>query len=222
MSNRHLQLHMPLSEALSTHVHDCLFHWARRIMLAAITNRSKICNGSHHRSLFLTPLTVQGECLWLTGVSSLHPVVLPFLEAFSSFSSIQKKGRENLKRTCLPFKSLGPVMICTYVSCFHSFGLYSITWQHLTARETEKCIPAMFRRRDWFSATICPSSHRISALFFLHIKYTYSWRELTQNSILSFHPFQNSGFSGYVQSSHKLCELKASYLYPTPIRWVYG
>lgn len=167
MSNRHLQPHMPLSEALSTHVHACLFHWARRIMLAAITNRSKIYNGSRHRSLFLIPLTVQGECLWLPGGSSLHPVVLPVLEAFSSFSSIQKKGRENLKRACLLFKSLGPVTICTYVSCFHSFGLYSITWQHLTARETEKCIPAMFRRRDWFSATICPSSHRISVCTFL-------------------------------------------------------
>ena len=47
MSSRHSQLKMSLWEVLSTYVYAYLFHWVHRIMLASITNRSKIHNGSN-------------------------------------------------------------------------------------------------------------------------------------------------------------------------------
>lgn len=155
-----------------------------------------------YRSLFLPPLTVQGECLWSTGGYSLHPVVLLFLEALSSSSLTRKKERESLKGVC-------PVIICMFPAfipldctshiatsnCERDWEMYS---SYVQRKER-----LTFGKELSVSATICSYSPKyLFKLYFLHIDHTYSRRELTSNSILSLHRFQNSGFWGDVQFSN--------------------
>lgn len=138
-----------------------------------------------YRSLFLPPLTVQGECLWSTGGYSLHPVVLLFLEALSSSSLTREKERKSLKGVC-------PVIICMFPAfipldctshiatsnCERDWEMYS---SYVQRKER-----LTFGKELSVSATICFYSPQISVQTLLPAHRPYL---LPKRTNLKFHPF---------------------------------
>lgn len=146
--------------------------------------------------------------MWSAGVSSLHPVVLPSLEALpSSSSSLQKKGRESLKGACLLFKNWGPVMTLSFLLSFHWTVLSHVAtpnckggWE-MYSSYVQRMEIVTFGKELAVPATICPSGHQILVNTLLLVHRTRLLPKRTNpNSTLSLQPFPNVGRPGDVQS----------------------